>query len=202
MRMRTQDFLFVPVHEQRASGHWALAVICFPGAVVEWNAPAEASPKAEVKAEIKEDFKEGADEAEVKAEVKVDAPMEDAPIAGGTAEPTAASAGEVSAVSSSAGAADRSTPGEAAEAVSLVASAAAKAVTKAKAKAKAEAALPPADHDGKGAPCMLFADSSLANENKARTLASCPEPSHLTAARRCQTAANSPSCDPGVADPP
>ena len=27
----SKDLLFVPVHELSASGHWALAIICFPG---------------------------------------------------------------------------------------------------------------------------------------------------------------------------
>lgn len=49
-----KDFIFVPVHEQEASGHWALAVICFPGLVVKLRRPPplvegakEASPKVE-----------------------------------------------------------------------------------------------------------------------------------------------------------
>ena len=32
-----KDFLFVPVHEVQRSGHWALAVVCFPRLVIERN---------------------------------------------------------------------------------------------------------------------------------------------------------------------
>ena len=40
-----QDLLFVPVHENALSGHWALAVICFPGLVVaRRNAPPPTAP--------------------------------------------------------------------------------------------------------------------------------------------------------------
>ena len=28
--LRLQELIFVPVHEDAHSGHWALAVICFP----------------------------------------------------------------------------------------------------------------------------------------------------------------------------
>ena len=30
-----KDFIFVPVHEERMAGHWALAIICFPGLVTK-----------------------------------------------------------------------------------------------------------------------------------------------------------------------
>ena len=39
-----KDFLFVPVHELKGDGHWALAVICFPGLVTR---PPPPPPSAE-----------------------------------------------------------------------------------------------------------------------------------------------------------
>ena len=41
-----KDFLFVPVHEQRDRGHWALAVICCPGLVTRPPPPLPATPLA------------------------------------------------------------------------------------------------------------------------------------------------------------
>ena len=40
----SQELIFVPVHETALNGHWALAVICFPGLVVQ-KQPAQPKPE-------------------------------------------------------------------------------------------------------------------------------------------------------------
>ena len=49
----SKDLLFVPVHELSASGHWALAIICFPGKVVQLRPKTE--PVKEEEAAVKEE---------------------------------------------------------------------------------------------------------------------------------------------------
>ena len=63
-----KDFLFVPVHEQRCHGHWALAVICFPGLVTRPPPPPPSAEPAPLEAGVGEVKREAA--AEVKHEVQ------------------------------------------------------------------------------------------------------------------------------------
>ena len=57
-----KDFLFVPVHEPRMSGHWCLAVVCFPGLAVKraTDSATGGGGAAEVKAEVKAEADEEA----------------------------------------------------------------------------------------------------------------------------------------------